>query len=181
MFCTFLAHFLIEKSFLTIQSTSWITVVSIIISGYENCCYKPQLFMDSLFGILFYWIISYVFIDCVLVYDLNLSLLTHKGSRRHLGKWIKTSPSQYSLNKIPMKMCSESGSRKELGHEHCNCWEKDKWAAENWLESRTVEETCSLGVRGIQSRDKQDNRCPLCSLQWNLGVKSEKKKSQKTT
>lgn len=75
-----------KKSFLLIQSTSCITVILIILPGYENCCYKPNLFMHSLFSILSYWILSCVFTDCVIVYYLNLSLLTHKDSRRCLGK-----------------------------------------------------------------------------------------------
>lgn len=143
MFCTFLDYFLIEKSFLPIQSTSWITVVFIIIPRYQKC-YKPHFFMDSLFSILFYLILSFVFPDCVIVYELNLSLLMHKGSRRHVDKWIKTSPSQYSLNKYSyylllhsMKMFSESGSREDQGYDQWNqrkqrsCWKpiriKDSW------------------------------------------------------
>lgn len=47
---------------------------------------QTPFFMDSLFSILFYLILSFVFTDCVIVYELNLSLLTHKGSRRHVGK-----------------------------------------------------------------------------------------------
>jgi len=68
----------------------------------------------------------------------------------HLGKCIKASPPQYLLNNILMIMCSESVSMKELGPEHQNLCEKAKRAAENWVESMTVEERCSEGI-SIQS------------------------------